>query len=102
MSHVLSPAGAAALFGFAVFGAWRAGPSTITASRHGRPGYGGALGRHSGGFAQSVVRGAPAASPSARKALSSPCAETSPAVVRAQDGNGCAERFIRMLKEALL
>ena len=63
-----------------------------------------------GGFAQGIARGLPSGTitgastcptPS-RRSLPSSGIESSPAFVRAPEGNGCAERFIRTLKENLL
>jgi transposase InsO family protein len=66
--------------------------------------------RHFGGFARDVARGLAVRhdhgsqymSDAFQKELRFLGVESSPAVVRAPEGNGCAERFIRTLKENLL
>jgi len=66
--------------------------------------------RHFGGFAQGVAaglavrhdHGSQYMSDAFRKELRFLAIESSPAFVRAPEGNGCAERFIRTLKENLL
>ena len=66
--------------------------------------------RHFGGFAAAVARGLKVRhdhgsqymSDHFRKEIAFLGIESSPAFVRAPEGNGCAERFIRTLKENLL
>ena len=66
--------------------------------------------RHFGGFAQGIAaglairhdRGSQYMSGDFQKELRFLGIESSPAFVRAPEGNGCAERFIRTLKENLL
>jgi putative transposase len=66
--------------------------------------------RHFGGFAQGVAaglavrhdHGSQYMSDAFQKELRFLAIESSPAFVRAPEGNGCAERFIRTLKENLL
>jgi putative transposase len=66
--------------------------------------------RHFGGFAKGIARGLSVRhdhgsqymSHDFRKELRFLGVESSPAFVRAPEGNGCAERFIRTLKENLL
>jgi transposase InsO family protein len=66
--------------------------------------------RHFGGFAKGVARGLSVRHDHGsqymahdfQKELRSLGIESSPAFVRAPEGNGCAERFIRTLKENLL
>jgi putative transposase len=66
--------------------------------------------RHFGGFAAAVVRGlklrhdhgSQYMSDHFQKEIAFLGIESSPAFVRAPEGNGCAERFIRTLKENLL
>jgi putative transposase len=66
--------------------------------------------QHFGGFAQAIARGLAARhdhgsqymSDHFQKELAFLGIESSPAFVRAPEGNGCAERFIRTLKENLL
>jgi putative transposase len=66
--------------------------------------------RHSGGFAKEVARGLAVRHDHGsqymardfQKELRFLGVESSPAFVRAPEGNGCAERFIRTLKENLL
>jgi transposase InsO family protein len=66
--------------------------------------------RHFGGFAKDVARGLSVRHDHGsqymardfRKELHFLGVESSPAFVRAPEGNGCAERFIRTLKENLL
>jgi putative transposase len=63
-----------------------------------------------GGFAKGLARGLSVRhdhgsqymSDAFQKELKSLGIESSPAFVRAPEGNGCAERFIRTLKETLL
>src|SRR3954462_5283817 len=65
---------------------------------------------HFGGFARSIARGLAVRhdhgsqymSDAFQKELAFLGVESSPAFVRAPEGNGCAERFIRTLKENLL
>ena len=65
---------------------------------------------HFGGFAKNIARGLAVRhdhgsqymSDTFQKELAFLGAESSPAFVRAPEGNGCAERFIRTLKENLL
>ena len=65
---------------------------------------------HFGGFAKNIARGLSVRhdhgsqymSDAFQKELDFLGAESSPAFVRAPEGNGCAERFIRTLKENLL
>ena len=66
--------------------------------------------RHFGGFAKDVARGLSVRHDHGSQYLSDAFQgelrflgiESSPAFVRAPEGNGCAERFIRTLKENLL
>ena len=66
--------------------------------------------QHFGGFAQAIARGlamrhdhgSQYMSDAFQKELAFLGIESSPAFVRAPEGNGCAERFIRTLKENLL
>jgi transposase InsO family protein len=66
--------------------------------------------RHFAGFAQNVARGlairhdhgSQYMSDHFQKEIAFLGSESSPAFVRAPEGNGCAERFIRTLKENLL
>jgi putative transposase len=66
--------------------------------------------RHFGGFAQGIAKGLAVRhdhgsqymSDAFQKELRFLAIESSPAFVRAPEGNGCAERFIRTLKENLL
>ncbi len=66
--------------------------------------------RHFGGFAQGIARGLSVRHDHGSQYLSDAFQaelcflgiESSPAFVRAPEGNGCAERFIRTLKENLL
>ena len=66
--------------------------------------------RYFGGFAGNVAHGSRCATTTVRKHVGSLLKgdrvprhlESSPAFVRAPEGNGCAERFIRTLKENLL
>ena len=66
--------------------------------------------RHFGGFAQGIARGLAVRhdhgsqymSDHFQKELAFLGIESSPAFVRSPEGNGCAERFIRTLKENLL
>jgi len=66
--------------------------------------------QHFGGFARGVARGLSVRHDHGSQYMSRAFqeeitflgAESSPAVVRAPEGNGCAERFIRTLKENLL
>src|SRR5215213_611778 len=66
--------------------------------------------QHFGGFAQAIARGLAVRhdhgsqymSDHFQKELTFLGIESSPAFVRAPEGNGCAERFIRTLKENLL
>jgi putative transposase len=66
--------------------------------------------RHFGGFAKSIARGlairhdhgSQYMAHDFQKELRFLAIESSPAFVRAPEGNGCAERFIRTLKENLL
>jgi len=66
--------------------------------------------RHFGGFAKEVARGlsirhdhgSQYMARDFQKELRFLGVESSPAFVRAPEGNGCAERFIRTLKENLL
>jgi transposase InsO family protein len=66
--------------------------------------------RHFGGFAQGIAaglavrhdHGSQYMSDAFQKELRFLAIESSPAFVRAPEGNGCAERFIRTLKENLL
>ena len=66
--------------------------------------------RHFGGFAQGIARGLAVRhdhgsqymADDFRKEIAFLGIESSPAFVRAPEGNGCAERFIRTLKEQLL
>jgi putative transposase len=65
---------------------------------------------HFGGFAENIARGlairhdhgSQYMSDAFQKELGFLGAESSPAFIRAPEGNGCAERFIRTLKENLL
>jgi putative transposase len=66
--------------------------------------------RHFGGFAQGIARGLAVRHDHGSQYMSEAfqgelrflAVESSPAFVRAPEGNGCAERFIRTLKENLL
>ena len=66
--------------------------------------------QHFGGFARAIARGLAVRhdhgsqymSDHFQKELAFPGIDSSPAFVRAPEGNGCAERFIRTLKENLL
>ena len=66
--------------------------------------------RHFGGFAKDIARGLAVRhdhgsqymSDHFQKEITFLGLESSPAFVRAPEGNGCAERFIRTLKENLL
>jgi len=66
--------------------------------------------RHFGGFAKAIARGlavrhdhgSQSMSEHFRKEIDLLGIKSSPAFVRAPEGNGCAERFIRTLKENLL
>ncbi len=66
--------------------------------------------QHFGGFAQAIARGLAVRhdhgsqymSHQFQKEIAFLGIESSPAFVRAPEGNGCAERFIRTLKENLL
>ena len=66
--------------------------------------------QHFGGFAKDIAKGlavrhdpgSQSMSDHFQKELAFLGVESSPAFVRAPEGNGCAERFIRTLKENLL